>query len=45
MDREIRARFGWSATRYFQRLDAVVRMPAAITHDPVTCRRMRDLAA
>lgn len=44
MDREIRSRFGWSTTRYYQRLDALVRTRAAIEHDPVTCRRVLELA-
>ena len=44
MDREIRARLGWSSTRFYQRLDALVRTRPAIECDPVTCRRVRDLA-
>jgi hypothetical protein len=40
MARQIHARFGWSTTRYYQRLDALVRTRAAIEHDPATCRRV-----
>lgn len=45
MEREARARFGLSATRYYQRLDGLVRTREAIEYDPVTCRRIRDIAA
>lgn len=44
LEREARARFGYSATRFYQRIDALVRTRAAIEHDPITCRRMRELA-
>lgn len=44
MARAIRARFGWSTTRYYQRLDRIVRSPEGIAHDTITCRRMRELA-
>jgi hypothetical protein len=43
MDREIHARFGWSTTRFYQRLDAIVRTREALEHDPVTCRRILAL--
>lgn len=45
LEREARARFGLSATRFYQRLDRLVRMREAIEYDPMTCRRIRDLAA
>ena len=44
MEREIRARFGWSSTRYFQRLLQLAQTRAAIEHDPVTCRWVLELA-
>lgn len=43
-DREIRRRFGISTVRFYQRLDRLVRRPDAIAHDPITCRRMREVA-
>ena len=44
MDREIHRRFGWSSTRFYQRLDALVRTSAAIAYDPVACRRIIALS-
>lgn len=43
MGRQVRARFGWSTTRYYQVLDRLVRTPAALAHDPMTCRRVLQL--
>lgn len=44
MEREIRRRFGWSSTRYYQRLDRLVWTRAALEHDPMTCRRVLAIA-
>lgn len=41
--REIRRGFGWSPTRYFQRLDRLVHTRSAIERDPMTTRRIREL--
>lgn len=43
-EREIRRRFGISSVRFYRRLDALVRRADAIAHDPITCRRMRQIA-
>lgn len=40
MGRQVRARLGWSTTRYYQVLDRLVRTRAALEHDPATCRRV-----
>lgn len=34
---------GMTGTRYYQRLDALIRTRDAIEYDPVTCRRLRDV--
>ena len=45
MAREIYARFGWSTTRYYQRLNALAQRREAIEYDPITCRRIAAVAA
>lgn len=35
--------FGLSATRYYQQLNAIIDMPAALEHDPMLVRRLRRL--
>ncbi len=40
---EVRERFYESATRYYQRLNAVIDHPAAMTYDPMTVRRLQRL--
>ncbi|MHB1536319.1 MAG: DUF3263 domain-containing protein [Acidimicrobiales bacterium] len=37
----VRARFGLSATRYYQLLSALVDSPDAATYDPLLVRRLR----
>ena len=39
----IRARFGWSTTRYYQLLNALIDSPAALAADPMLVRRLRRL--
>jgi Protein of unknown function (DUF3263) len=41
--RAIRAEFGWSATRYYQVLDAALETPEALHHDPMLVRRLLRL--
>lgn len=38
-------RFGWSATRYYAVLNAVIDNEAALAHDPMTVRRLRRMRA
>lgn len=45
LEREARTRLGLSSPRFYQRLDALVRTRAAIEYDPLTCRRIGELAA
>ena len=45
LEREARDRLGLSSIRFYQRLDALVRTREAIEYDPMTCRRIRELAA
>lgn len=40
----IRARYGVSPVRYYQRLLSVVQTPVALEVDPVTCRVVRETA-
>lgn len=40
-EREVRERFGMSATRYYQVLNRVIEAPEAITIDPMLVRRLR----
>lgn len=44
MERAVRERFGWSTTRYYQRLLHLAQTRAAIEHDPVMCRRVLERA-
>ncbi len=37
----IHERFGWTATRYYQALNAVIDRPEALAHDPLTVKRLR----
>lgn len=39
----IRARFGFSTTRYYQLLHALLEDPAALEHDPLTVKRVRRM--
>lgn len=41
----VRDRFGVSATRYYQELNALIDQPAALAADPLTVRRLRRLRA
>lgn len=40
----IRTRFGWSATRHYAVLNALIRRPEAMAYDAVTVRRLQRLA-
>lgn len=40
-ERQIRARFGLSATRYYQLLNGLLDRPAALAYDPLTVKRAR----
>jgi uncharacterized protein DUF3263 len=42
-EQAIRERFGVSATRYYQILNALLDEPAALAHDPVLVQRLRRL--
>lgn len=44
MERAIWDRFGWPATRYYQRLNQLIHTRAAIEHDPEMCRRLQEVA-
>jgi Protein of unknown function (DUF3263) len=44
-EQAIRDRFGLSATRYYQVLNALLDTPAALAHDPVLVGRLRRLRA
>lgn len=44
MERAIWDRFGWPATRYYQRLNQLIHTDAAIRHDPALCRRLQAIA-
>lgn len=39
----IRARFGMSATRYYQLLNRAIDLPEALEYDPMLVRRLRRL--
>lgn len=41
--RAARNQLDMQPTRYYQRLDRLVRTVEGIAYDPQTCRRMRDL--
>lgn len=40
-EREVRERFGMSATRYYQVLNRLIEEPAALLYDPMLVRRLR----
>jgi hypothetical protein len=42
-DREVRERFGISATRYYQILNELLSSPDAVAEDPMLVRRLRRL--
>lgn len=42
-EREIRARFDMTPTRYYQLLNRVISMPAALAADPVLVNRLRRM--
>jgi len=44
-EQAILAEFGWSATRYYQRLNALIDEPAAMAADPLLVRRLQRLRA
>jgi hypothetical protein len=44
-EQAIRERFGIAATRYYQRLNALIDLPAALEFDPVVVGRLRRLRA
>lgn len=39
----IHDRFGISATRYYQQLNALIDRPEALAHDPMTVKRLQRL--
>lgn len=41
----VRDTFGWSSTRYYQHLNALIDRPAALAQDPLLVRRLRRLRA
>ena len=41
--RAIRAEFGWTTTRYYQVLDAMLDEPDAVRHDPMLVRRLQRI--
>lgn len=44
-EQAIRERFGLSATRYYQVLNALIDKPEALAHDPLLVKRLRRLRA
>jgi hypothetical protein len=42
-DAAIRERFGMTATRYYQVLNAILDQPAALAADPMTVKRLQRL--
>jgi len=44
-EQAIRDRFGMSATRYYQVLNALIDRPEALVHDPLLVKRLRRLRA
>ncbi len=44
-EQHIRETFGWSATRYYARLNALIDEPAAMAADPLLVRRLQRLRA
>ena len=41
----VREQFDWSATRYYQVLNALVDRPEALAHDPMLVKRLRRMRA
>ena len=41
----VRERFDWSATRYYQVLNALIDRPEALAHDPMLVKRLRRMRA
>ncbi len=41
----VRTLFGFSATEYYQVLNALIDSPAALTHDPMLVKRLRRMRA
>jgi hypothetical protein len=44
-DTAIHDRFGWTPTRYYQVLNALIDTPAALAADPTTVNRLRRIRA
>lgn len=44
-EQAIRELFGWSPTRYYQVLNALIDSPAALVADPMLVKRLRRLRA
>jgi hypothetical protein len=44
-EQAIRDKFGMSATRYYQVLNALIDQPEALAHDPLLVKRLRRLRA
>ncbi len=44
-EQAVREKFGMSATRYYQVLNALIDRPEAVAHDPLLVRRLRRLRA
>jgi Protein of unknown function (DUF3263) len=42
-EQAVRAKFGLSATRYYQLLNQLIDRPEALAHDPMTVKRLRRL--
>ncbi|MFN8147918.1 MAG: DUF3263 domain-containing protein [Candidatus Nanopelagicales bacterium] len=42
-EQRIRAEFGWSATRYYQRLNELLDEPAALEAEPMVVRRLKRI--
>jgi hypothetical protein len=42
-EQAIRERFDWTATRYFQVLNAIIGTPAALAYDPLLVKRLLRL--
>ena len=42
-EQAIRDVFGWTPTRYYQRLAALADRPAALAHDPLTVKRLQRM--
>jgi hypothetical protein len=42
-EQAVRAKFGLSATRYYQLLNQLIDRPDALAHDPMTVKRLRRL--